>query len=188
MKTKFPAEKAARVAEEIREWLCPFCEPAYLEVAGSLRRGRPEGGDIEIIYVPRLEIIVPDGQLVPVLTNLVDLHLEDALLAGAFTKRPNALGRDTWGEKIKLALHTDSGIPVDFFAATKDNWWNYLVCRTGPAESNVAICQAAIARGWKWEPYSGGFMNPESRNYHAVQSEREVFEFVGLNYQEPINR
>lgn len=44
-----------------------------------------------------------------------------------------------WGEKNKLAVHVRTGIPVDFFAATEANWWNYLVCRTGGEQNNIAI-------------------------------------------------
>jgi hypothetical protein len=40
-------------------------------------------------------------------------------------------------EKASLRIANRTGIPVDLFAATEDNWWNYLVCRTGPADSNA---------------------------------------------------
>jgi DNA polymerase/3'-5' exonuclease PolX len=88
--------------------------------------------------------------------------------------------------------HVASGIPVDLFATTEACWHNYLVCRTGPAESNIRIAAAAKARGWKWNPYGEGFSRggplagPEEAR--ALRSEREVFEFVGLPYTEPEER
>jgi DNA polymerase/3'-5' exonuclease PolX len=80
--------------------------------------------------------------------------------------------------------HVASGIPADLFAATRENWWNYLVCRTGPADSNMRICMGAQARGWKWNPYGAGFSDPEG-NVRVMDSERAVFDFVGLPYREP---
>jgi len=60
------------------------------------------------------------------------------------------------------------------------------VCRTGPAESNTQICMAAERRGWKWDPYSPGFVD---RHTCAVvfraRNEKEVFNAVGLTYAEP---
>ncbi len=83
-----------------------------------------------------------------------------------------------WGEKNKLAVHVASGVPVDLFAATEANWFNYLVCRTGPGESNIAIASAAKAMGWQWHPYGTGFSRPVGLGTEgrAVASEREVFE------------
>lgn len=82
---------------------------------------------------------------------------------------------------------------MDFFTATRDNWFNYLVCRTGGAENNVKICNAAIAKGWKWNPYGTGFSRENNRviagiDTHQSESERDVFEFVGLKYLEPWER
>ena len=83
--------------------------------------------------------------------------------------------------------HVPSGIPVDLFATTEACWFNYLVCRTGGADNNLAICFAAQRAGWKWTPYGPGFTRG-SGEVHLVRSEREVFEFVGLPYLEPEQR
>lgn len=89
-------------------------------------------------------------------------------------------------QKNKLLRHVESGIPVDLFATTEASWWNYLVCRTGGAQTNVRICNAAIAKGWNWAPYGAGFKTREG--LVPVHSEREVFEAVGLKYLEPEER
>jgi DNA polymerase/3'-5' exonuclease PolX len=79
---------------------------------------------------------------------------------------------------------------VDLFTATRENFFNYLVCRTGGEESNIRVASAAIARGWKWNPYGNGFSRVVGlgSEHHDVTSEREVFEFVGLPYLEPWKR
>jgi len=86
-----------------------------------------------------------------------------------------------------LAVHVGSGIPVDFFTATEENWFNYLVCRTGSAENNIEIAKAAQAKGWMWQPYGKGFID-KSGEWHQPKSEEEVFTLVGLPYLAPKDR
>ena len=184
-KKRFPRAAAIGVAHE----LCVALEPVTLRlsVAGSLRRGRADVGDVEILYVPQFEARRIDlFQEAPV--DLAAERIEQLVAGGTLAKRQNARGSTSWGEKNRLAVHVASGIPVDLFAATEANWWNYLVCRTGPAEQNVAICKAAIARGWKWQPYGAGFTRLDGSSEVGMLSEREVFEFVGLPYLQPRQR
>lgn len=189
VETKVPRAAAIEVAREILGAIATSC--ARVLVAGSLRRGKAMVGDVEIIYIPctapglRTDLLAE-----PELVSLVDPVLERLMLDGRLARRLNTKGAATWGAKNKLAVHVASGIAVDLFAATRENWWNYIVCLTGGAKSNVQICNAARAKGWKWNPYGAGFSRPAGlgRETHAVQSEREVFEFVGLPYLEPRER
>lgn len=185
-KVKFPRADAVAVAREIVGPMIPLCE--RLIVAGSLRRMKAEVGDIEIVYIPARGTRPDPGDLFgrPIECNLVDDMLADWLPAGILRKRPKSDGTFTWGEEIKLAVHVASGIPVDFFSARLSNWACVLVCRTGSAESNQRICQAAIARGWKWQPYGLGFEDRATGELvRRCKTEREVFEAVGLPYLEP---
>ena len=188
-KQKYPAAEVWKIAEEIVAVLKPFCLPDRCCIAGSLRRGKTEVGDAEILFVPRMGMLPVRGEMFEAPRDLAAKTIEELMELNWIEPRRNALGRTAWGELIKLARHTASGVPLDFFTATAENWWNYLVCRTGPAESNTAICMAAQRRGWKWEPYSSGFVSlhdPAVRE--AMTSERDVFEFVNLKYVEPKDR
>jgi DNA polymerase/3'-5' exonuclease PolX len=203
-KPRWPFHVAGPVAVVIADALRPLCVPGFCEVAGSLRRLKHTVGDIEIVYVPRLEPrAVPSqapeqGELMPPTArtvrreiNLVDELLESRLAAGTIAKRQNIKGSEMWGDKNKLAVHVATGIPVDFFATTPESFFNYLVCRTGPAASNIRIAAAAKAKGWKWNPYGPGFSRERvtaPAEIHAVKSEREVFEFVGLPPRPPWDR
>lgn len=190
-KPKFAHAAALAVAKEIAELLRPHCRSII--IAGSLRRRKPMVGDVEILFVPsqRPEPVAREDMFIePAFLPATDAAIESLLARRVLGKRLNAKGGTAWGEKNKLARHLASGIPVDLFATTDAAWWNYLACRTGGAESNVAICMAAIRKGWKWNPYGDGFSAPKglARETHAVNSEREVFEFVGLEYLEPWER
>lgn len=181
-KTKWAAEIALAVAQELIDTAEGFCD--RIEIAGSLRRCREEVGDIEILYVPA---VIPDESDLFAPPTPVDVG--GVLLGLGFVRqRPNKLGRFTWGERIKLATHIESGIPVDLFEAEEASWYNYLVCRTGPRELNEEIATRAKRMGWKWEPYSSGFVNLETGERFVVGHERHVFEFVGLPYRKPWER
>jgi len=181
-KAKFPRAVAVAAAREVVRAL----EPAThrLVVAGSLRRGKAEVGDVEILYIPRREeqIATPEGELFPRRTT-VDRAADclDALVhLGVLALRTNVLGRQMCGPRNKYYLHVESGVPVDCFATDQESWHNYLVCRTGPAAMNATIAARAIERGYKWAPYTKGFVSLRGREVVAMHSEAEVFLFVGL--------
>lgn len=181
---RYPWAVAMQIAEEIVYSLGPGCE--RIEIAGSLRRKKPDVGDIEILYIPTTQE-EPDGLFGSRVTSLADGRIEGLIRALILEKRHNAKGAEMFGEKNKLLRHVASGIPVDLFAATADNWWNYLVCRTGPAELNQRIAGEAKRIGWKWHPYGSGFTTQDGSEFR-VDQERDVFEFVGLPYAEPGQR
>lgn len=186
MKTKFPRAVAQEALEDIEIRLAMFTEQFI--AAGSFRRRRQEVGDLEILYVPKLIPVASVDLFERKEVNAAELAIEEMLARGVLKKRLNVQGRSAWGAQNKLAVFVASGLPVDLFATTKEAWNNYLVCRTGPAELNILIAQRAKRNGWKWNPYGVGFQCLTKAKRRAVQSEREVFEFVQLPYIEPADR
>lgn len=187
-KPTFPADEAMLVALELLEELRPVCDRA--EIAGSLRRKKVRVADVEVVFVP----IYKKGEkaddlfAAPPMINAAELVITKLVAQGVLGKRLNSKGYEAWGLMNKLAVHKASGIPVDLFTASAENFYNYLVCRTGPSTSNIEICQRAIAKGWQWSPYGWGFKREGTAETHRVASEREVFEFVGMEYKEPWDR
>lgn len=181
---KYPLATAEAVAADLVARLTPHCE--RIIVAGSIRRRRPMVGDVEIVYVPKFGTARLPGDLFSQAgVELVAHALNGMRIDGTIVQRLSVKGTPAWGEKNKLAVHTASGIPVDFFRASENNWFNYLVCRTGGAENNKRIAMAAQAKGWMWNPYEEGFSSRDFRHYHRCTSEESVFEFVGLPYLAP---
>jgi DNA polymerase/3'-5' exonuclease PolX len=181
-KVKYPASVAQAVAEELVVRLHPACE--RLLIAGSLRRGKELVGDVELVFVPKL-VVEPVDLLSVYVASRADGEISRMLEDGTLTKRPNKLGGYSWGEKNKLAVHVASGVPVDLFRTSEENWWNCVVLRTGSAESNTRIATEAQRRGWAWNPYGPGFTNLRDGRVEPMGSERAVFEFVGMDYREP---
>lgn len=189
-KPRWPHADGLRVADELCAALQPVCE--RITVAGSLRRQKPTVGDVEILYIRMTEIRPdPDDMFATITVNLADEVIAELERTGVLERRRNVNGSEMFGPKNKLMRHRASGMPVDLFAATPENWWNYLVCRTGPAESNTRIATAAQHRGWKWHPYGTGFSreNDEGeREEFTVTCEEDVFRFVGMPFAEPWDR
>lgn len=190
-KPRYPRALAIEVAKELVRALAPACESERLIVGGSLRRRKEHVGDVEIVYVPVIEQrkgptgdwFAPEAYRPH---NQADEAIALLIEGGVIAPRTNSLGHAMLGESNKLLRHVRTGIPVDLFSIRAESWWNYVVCRTGGAATNVAIATAAKRLGWHWSPYSPGFKRRGA--VHAVRSEREVFDFVGLEYREPWER
>ena len=191
-KIRYSREAALAVARELCGAIEQACEPDLLKVCGSLRRRRETVGDVELVYVPKVKQIPEAADLLGNTgkfqsVNLVDRVLEDLIREGRLARRLNKLGRTSWGDANKLAVHVASGIPVDLFATDRRAWWGYVVCRTGSAENNTRIATQALAKGWKWHPYDGHFTDVLGRR-HWIENERDAFALVGLPYREPWER
>ncbi len=96
-------------------------------------------------------------------------------------------GRTTWGPKNKLAIHCETGIAVDFFATTIENWWVSLVIRTGGKATNLKLTTGALDKGMHLNAYGSGF-TLQNKQVVPARSEREVFELAGVPYREPWER
>lgn len=167
-------EKARGIAEELLELLKPACD--RIEIAGSIRRQKPDVGDIELLVIPKFNGVV----------DLLDQKLKWLIGTRVLEYRPNKKGSIVYGPKNKLLRHVDSGIGIDIFSTDERCWPVALVVRTGPKESNIAIATAAQRRGWRLEAYGAGFDTPEG--LIRCKSERDVFELVGLPYKKPWER
>lgn len=168
-------EKARAIAEELKELLAPACE--QIEIAGSIRRRKPDVGDIELLCIPRFEVGV----------NLLDREVGWYLQKQLFDYRRNKRGSIAYGPKNKLLLHKPSGIGVDIFSTTEECWPVALVMRTGGKSTNMGIASRAIERGMRFHAYGRGFTRGDGSEL-ICRSEQDVFRAVGLPYLEPWER
>src|SRR6185369_7371777 len=186
-KGKFPRETALEVAKELYTALQPHA--MRLKVAGSLRRGLRFVSDIEFVIIPKIEL--RDDDLFWDKKTAVDhtaKELDRMIQWSTLWRRRNSSGSEMWGEKNKLAVHTNSGIPVDFFFTTESNWFMTLFIRTGPKMLNIKVATLAKRKGWNLEAYGSGFVNSRERQHWPVYSEEDIFKFVGLPFVPPDRR
>jgi len=138
--------QAESIAREIVDELRPGCD--RIEIAGSIRRGKSEVKDIEIVFIPHIVYRITDlfgaGEPVPA----TDPLLGD-LIYLCVLKRDEEVKR--WGPKYKRGIHVASSMVVELFRAEPDNWGYIFALRTGPAEFNHLL----VSRDWQ-----GGAMPP----------------------------
>ena len=122
---------ALKVAEALVGELGPAC--GRIEIAGSLRRSKPEVKDIEIVAVPDLTLLprpVPAfGQPIPKWHKTkLDQVLAEMVEAGAIEVKMN-------GNRMKKFHLKYAGIWVDLFLNVPPSEWGVqYVIRTGPKE------------------------------------------------------
>jgi len=180
----YPLTVASKVAAEMVLEIAPYCEK--LQVAGSVRRCKRYVGDVEILYVPyfakKKRGLFPGAD--------VDVDLAEPLLnslveAKILSKRLNAKGTPMWGDKNKFAVHVATGIPIDFFATTLENWWVSLVVRTGSRETCMKLTNGANNLGRSLKVSGCGVMDERTDEMLIAHSEEDVFRFCGQKYVAP---
>jgi DNA polymerase/3'-5' exonuclease PolX len=183
-------EDALRVANVLKAMLLPFVE--RIEIVGSIRRRRPFPKDVELLFIPKYALKSADLFSVKAseMKDLADAFINSLEETVVLRKRLSVTGVPAWGKENKLAVHIETGIPVDFFATTEDKWWNSLVVRTGGKKTNIAIATAAQKKGYSLEAYGTGFRSLclGCQPHHRTTSEADVFEFVGLPFLSPPQR
>lgn len=170
-KQKWAAADAGMLAAVLCAVLGQFCK--RIEIAGSVRRGRRMVSDLEILYVPKVEVRVdPKDFFAQSSVNLAEECIEKMLATGELAKRPNSLG---------------TGMPVDLFSTTADNFFMSLVIRTGPKEFNLRLIESARRAGLLVHAY-GVFERMGTGEKIIPKSEREVLEIAGLEWTIPEHR
>lgn len=117
--TKLPIKDILPIAQTLVERLRPFCQ--RIEIAGSLRRKRPQIGDIEIVAIPHYQTDMW-GNLCPDKETPLDRFL---------TQSP-AMVLHKNGAKYKS--FAQSSHKIDLFLTLPSNWGNIFAIRTGSSD------------------------------------------------------
>jgi len=167
-------QRAKAIAEKIKAVLESSCE--RIVIAGSIRRQKPEVGDIELLIIPKYI----DG------VDMLDTKIQTMIHFEMLGYRLNKRGSKVYGPKNKLLVHLPSGFGVDVFSTTAECWPVALFVRTGGKITNKRIATAAIRKGWQFHAYGRGFTTPDGEI--VCHSEHEIFKVVGLPCKEPWER
>lgn len=125
---RVPLLEARVAALQVVDRLAPACE--QIEIAGSIRRGKPDVGDIEIVTVPRFAE-EPDGLFATTSVNQLTRRVDELIADRFLAAHPTDPKR---GDRYSKVVHVASGLQVDLFSATADTWGLMLLIRTGPAD------------------------------------------------------
>ena len=154
-------DKILPIAEKYKETLEPYCK--RIEIAGSVRRKKPECRDIELL-------IIRDPEKLEELKSIVG---EWKKIRGSITGRYTQVQP----EDIKL----------DIFIAVDDgsNYANILLIRTGNAKFSRYMMGIRL-RDYGYR-HRNGFIWREN-NKVICNSENDIFKLVGMEYIEPEDR
>ena len=164
-------EDAKAFAADLIALLNPHCE--RIEIAGSVRWGKPEVKDIDLVAIPKLYDILMPG---------LDWHLDSML--GSHIIRHRQPKR--WGERYKA--FTLDGIPVDLFLVRPPAQWGVILAlRTGPDAYSQYLVTQALRLGLQ---VKDGAVSARSNlsQYIAMPEEEDFFKALGLAWVPPEER
>jgi hypothetical protein len=169
------AHQAWQLSQIILEALRPMCE--RIEVAGSIRRGRPTVGDIDLVLLPkpgaREAIRARCLQRARLVSEGEQTLVCEMVLPARWQHPGGVLQLDLWFARPAEA---------DLLGARPGNWGTLLLCRTGSKEHNIRLAQRAATRGLHWQPHQGLF---RGRELVAAETEESIFDALGLQWIPP---
>ncbi len=188
---KVPLEEARILAEDIRQHLSQACK--RVEIAGSVRRQKPEVGDIELVAVP----IDGPGQLTtgqrtlfmeatagPSPTVIQD-RVRALIKEGYLTEGPRdkASRRAPFGPRYMKTVHAASGIQLDLFVVLPPAQFGmvYLI-RTGSADYSHGFVTELLKRGYRSQD---GHLEDKDGHTIPTPEEKDVYQAVGIEWIAP---
>ena len=154
-------EQAENLGKEIIKALVRHVEKA--EIAGSVRRRRPQVNDLDIVVIPKI------WMWASIPTALESLDLE-------FVR-----GKDEIFTFMSWLHH----FTVEVYRATPQTWGTLLLIRTGSKMHNVKLCARAKEMGLMLSAKSGVL-------HHGVviasRTEDEIFKALQMDYVAPEQR
>ncbi len=158
---RVPLRRAAAIAERLRQDLLKAPEVSCCSVAGSIRRGCPTVGDIDLVAV---------SDDAPAVAKALLAFDEIALV---YAKGPN---------RVSVAL--ESSIDVDLRIVPAECFGSALLYFTGSRAHTIALRQLARARGLRLNEY--GLFRGKQRI--AGKMEEEIYTALSLPYLPPEKR
>lgn len=186
---KFPYQHARELALRYMESLMPYCE--RIEIAGSIRRKKAEVGDIELVAIPKTDIVA-------------DMFGHPLNLSSALDTQTKRLAI-SWGAVVikngprykKFALA--EGLALDLFIVMPPaNWGVIFTIRTGPGEFSNALVTPRNQRTKEgrrgllpsWARVDEGHVKHREtgKPVGPMPEERDFFKFCELEYILPEER
>lgn len=167
---RVPLRDAWTVAYRVLRILEPHILRA--EIAGSIRRGRPTVGDVEIVAEPKTRTADLFGGTVPDVEP-IRAALEEV---GIWEKG---------GERYMKVRHVlGSALSLDLFLVTPPaEWGSILAIRTGPGELGQLCVTRMKSRGYRHE--NGHVIETKTGLHVPTPTEEDFFHLAGVAYLAP---
>jgi DNA polymerase (family 10) len=174
-------EDVLPLAKKVCAALQPLCERVC--IAGSIRRGKAEVNDIDIVALPKcLDLPGALGGT----AHFSESQVWKDLIPKALLKW--GLKMEASGQELLRLNFPLTHLQVDVYRARAETWGVILLVRTGSKEHNVKLCTLARSKGLKLSACEGVVTQDGFGQVVASRTEEEIFTALGLAYVEPKDR
>jgi len=197
---RWPLAPAKGLAEKIADRFGQLGFVDRIVIAGSIRRGRPDVKDIELVVTPRFRPTQVDLFGEPAgYTNLFDTCIDDLIARDILGYRLDINGRKSAGERSKRLVWNSgsmAGIGIDLFSVLPPAQFGLLqMIRTGPADYSKRLVTPKrkggllldgfrVVNGAIWELDKLGM----STIMHSTPEESDVCRLLGIPLLPPEER
>lgn len=192
-----PLDKAKKIVIDIGKRLEPWCD--RINIAGSIRRGKLEVKDLEIVCLPKK---VATGQ-VDIFTNETAKETVHAEFNRIVYSLGNVIKGKPDGRYMQIEIENRLGgiktVNLDLFMPQPHDYYRIYAIRTGSADYSAKIITAGwIKQGWRGtdnglrlEEQCAGYKQPDGKvKWSCVvenpvlppvwQSEQEFFDWINV--------
>lgn len=156
--------KVLAIAKEVKEQLSPHC--FRCEIAGSIRRRKPEIKDIDIVLIAKP----------------YEFGLLQSGVAAVINQWQSVRGKFPCQYTRRLL---PEGIELDIWLVEEKNWGYHFAIRTGSEGFNRRV----LVRNWNKRGFKGegGFLTKDKKIIE-VREEEDLFKLIGLPFISPERR
>jgi DNA polymerase/3'-5' exonuclease PolX len=171
---------ALPIAQRLVKLIEPYCERA--EIAGSVRRGKPDVHDIEIVCRPKFTFV----------TNLLGELVEYCPFYNWLFSHPDMIGKLIKGGAKYRQYALPEGINLDMFIVTPPAEWGVIMTiRTGPEDFSKWIVTRRREGGGLpsyMQVKDGVLFNTQTGKIESTPEEIDFLNKIGLGWIEPGKR
>jgi DNA polymerase/3'-5' exonuclease PolX len=148
---------------------------SQLEIAGSVRRCKPDVKDIEIVAIARDRLL---------------WHLDDLAHKGQIAKAyyidKNGKKTYRWGTKYRGIRMAGTDATIELFMTSRESWGYQFWLRTGPGDANKFVMTKLLRSPFICQ--DGMVYERASGNQIKIPDEATFFGLLGIEYVEPEKR
>lgn len=148
-------------------------------VVGSYRRGLPNSGDFDVMITSRsLSELVAASHF----QQFIDLLADEGYLRGEFAR-----GEHKFMGVCRLPRH-QTHRHVDLLLCKPEEYWYTILYFTGSDVFNVSMRRYALTKGYSLSEHGLKRVRDGVPAPPVMNSEKDIFEFLGLEYVKPSDR
>jgi len=148
-------------------------------VVGSYRRGLPTSGDFDVMITSRT---LTDLVAASHFQQFIDLLVDEGYIRGEFAR-----GEHKFMGVSRLPRH-QTHRHIDLLLCKPEEYWYTILYFTGSDVFNVSMRRHALSKGYSLSEHGLKKVRDGVPTPPVMNSEKAIFDFLGLAYVEPASR